>query len=97
MVPLGIAGFCVQSAGSTRPDFVARLLGAHRIRLRAILNFAERAVQHCEGDRGSRRDFRRNARALSAENTLEERAKGPSNQIEHRRRNEWTAQRRSKR
>src|SRR5262249_3287740 len=48
VVPLGICAARLQPSHSAWKDFVAGLLGAHRIRLRTLLDPAEGAVQHPE-------------------------------------------------
>jgi hypothetical protein len=71
MVPLGIRAKRLQPHHSIGQDVVARLLGAHRIRLRPVFNSAKRPVQRVESNRRPSHHFRSNGFAFFAENFVE--------------------------
>jgi hypothetical protein len=74
MVPLGTRASGIQSARTTGKDFVARLLGTHRVCVRAVIDLAEGPMRNRGRIGWIGGDFPGNARIIGSENTMEARS-----------------------
>jgi hypothetical protein len=72
VVPLGVRAKGLQPDDAAWKHFVARVLGAHRIRLWKVFDFAERPMQRMESDGGVAGDFSFDAGAFLGAHRLEE-------------------------
>jgi len=71
VVPPGIRAIGIQSCGAVGTDLIAGVLGAHRICVWKIVDFAEREVRVGGGDGRTSGYFRRHARIVSGAHAVE--------------------------
>ena len=71
VVPLGIGAIGIQSCGAAGTDIIVGVLGAYRICVWKIVDFAEGKVRVGGGDGGTGGYFRRNARVIGGADALE--------------------------
>ena len=71
VVPVGIGAIEIQSCGAVGTDILAGVLGAYRICIWKIVDFAEREVRVGGGDGRTGGYFRRNARVVSGADAVE--------------------------
>jgi len=72
VVPVGAGDGGIQSDGTVGEDFVAGVLGAHRVCVRTIVDFAEEEVRSWIGDSGVGGDFSGDAGVVGGADAVEE-------------------------
>jgi hypothetical protein len=72
MVPVGMGAEGIQSDHSARADVAAGVLGAHRVCVWTVFDFAERAVQYFGSDSRIAGDFSSDGCAFASADAMEE-------------------------